>query len=145
MVISSGIGTGGMITLRLLGGFQAVQTHGQVVQLPDRARALLAYLSLADAPVRRDVLADFMSPERSEQAQRKNLRQALYAIRQALGREVIACSAHGGLILDCNRLGSDVRAFRDAIAAGDEPSMVKAVKLYSGPFLAGEASHSPEF
>jgi DNA-binding SARP family transcriptional activator/TolB-like protein len=134
-----------MITLRLIGGFQAIPDGGHVVQLPDRARALLAYLSLADSAVRRDVLAEFLSPERSEQAQRKILRQALYAVRQALGRDVIVCGEHGGLALDHGRLRSDVRAFRDAIAAGDEPSMVRAVELYGGPFLAGEASHSSEF
>ena len=134
-----------MITLRLLGGFQAIRDGGRLVQLPDRARALLACLTLADAALDRTVLAAFLSPDQSEQAQLKNLRQALYSVRQALGRDVIVRGEHGGLSLDRERLRSDVGAFREAIAAEDEPSMVRAVELYGGPFLAGECSCSPEF
>jgi DNA-binding SARP family transcriptional activator/TolB-like protein len=134
-----------MITLRLLGGFQAKDEGGQVVPLPERARALLAYLSLADAAVDRTVLAAFLSPDQTEQAQRKNLRQALYSVRQALGRDVIVCGEQGGLVLDRKLLSSDVGAFRDAIGASNEPSMVRAAALYCGPFLAGEPSRSSEF
>lgn len=134
-----------MITLRLLGGFQAIRDSGRLVPLPYRARALLACLSLSDGTLDRTVLASFLSPDQSEQAQRNNLRQALYSARHALGRDVIVCGEHGGLSLNRERLRSDVGAFREAIAAEDEPSMVRAVELYGGPFLAGESSRSPEF
>ena len=39
--------------LQLFGGFRLVGEHGKSAPLPDRARALLAYLAVASSPVRR--------------------------------------------------------------------------------------------
>ena len=80
------------IALQLIGGFRAVRDDGQVVQLPDRARALLAHLAVAVAPIKRTVLAAVLSPDECESDQRRNLRQALYVVRQALGhKEIVRC------------------------------------------------------
>jgi predicted ATPase/DNA-binding SARP family transcriptional activator/Tfp pilus assembly protein PilF len=52
----------------------------------DKARALLAYLAVgADRPHRRDVLAGLLWPNQSQERARRNLRQALSFLRQALG------------------------------------------------------------
>jgi DNA-binding SARP family transcriptional activator len=49
--------------LQLFGGFHLVGEDGRSVPLPDRARALLAYLAVASSPVPRHVLAELLSAE----------------------------------------------------------------------------------
>jgi len=133
------------IALQLFGGFRAIRDDGQVLQMPDRSRALLAYLATADSPVQRAVLAAFLSPDECEQDQRRNLRQALYAVRQTLGREVIVCNEAGDLGLNLEIVRADAREFQQAIADGDERSALQAIKLYHGSFLEGETCRSADF
>ena len=132
------------IALQLIGGFRAVRADGQVVQLPDRARALLAHLAVAVAPIKRTVLAAVLSPDECESDQRRNLRQALYVVRQALGhKEIVRCES-GALSLDHEAVWTDVCQFRRAIAGSDERSLIHAIELYQGPFLQGETCRSSE-
>lgn len=134
-----------MLALQFLGGFRAVRNDGHVVQLPERSRALLAYLAMAESPVYRAALASFLSPDQCEGDQRRNLRQALYILRQEVGRDVIACTEQGDLGLNETFVRADVRDFRRAVASDDEQSATQAIELYRGSFLKGETSLSPDF
>ena len=134
-----------MIALQLLGGFRAVHDDGRLIQVPERARALLAYLAMADSAVPRAVLASLLSSDECEQDQRRNLRQALYVARQAVGPDAIVCNGQGDLHLNEALLRADVCEFRRAIASGDEQSAVQAIALYQGSFLQGQAFRSSDF
>ena len=133
------------VALQLIGGFRAVRDDGQVVQMPDRSRALLAHLALTATPIQRTVLAALLSPDECEPDQRRSLRQALYAVRQALGPETIVCTDHGALSLDHEIVRVDICEFRRAIADADENSLVRAIELYQGAFLQGETCRSSDF
>ena len=75
------------LSLRLLGPFE-VRLDGEPVTRfeSDKVRALLAYLAVgADRPHRRASLAGLLWPERPEASARKNLRNALFGLRTAIG------------------------------------------------------------
>ena len=126
------------VALQLIGGFRAVRDDGQVVQMPERSRALLAHLALAATSIQRTVLAAVLSPDECEPDQLRNLRQALYAVRRALGHAAIVCTDRSALSLNHEVIQADVCEFRRAIAGGDEKSLVRAIELYQGAFLEGE-------
>jgi DNA-binding SARP family transcriptional activator/TolB-like protein len=134
-----------VIALQLLGGFRAVCNDGRLILLPERARALLAYLAMADSAVPRSELASLLSSDECEQDQRRNLRQALYVARQAVGPDAIVCTGQGDLDLNEDLLRADVREFRRAITSGDEQSAGQAIALYRGSFLQGETFRSSDF
>src|SRR5260370_2982274 len=71
--------------LQLFGGFRLVGEDGKLTSLPDRGRALLAYLAVASSPVPRQILAELLSAEWSEQEQPTTLRQVVYLVRKAMG------------------------------------------------------------
>jgi len=79
------------IHLALLGTFSLTR-DGQPVDLRNRkARALLAYLALTPGQSHaREKLAGLLWGERFDEQARSSLRQALHALRKALGPEVIA-------------------------------------------------------
>lgn len=75
-----------MLEIRLLGQFD-IRLHGVPVELSSRpAQSLLAYLLLNHGTAhRRERLAGLLWPDSSEANARRNLRQALWQIRRALG------------------------------------------------------------
>jgi predicted ATPase/DNA-binding SARP family transcriptional activator len=75
-----------MLDLALLGRF-GLQLDGVAVELPSRpAQSLLAYLLLHHGVAhRRERLAGLLWPDTNESSARRNLRQALWQIRRALG------------------------------------------------------------
>jgi len=75
------------LSLMLLGGFQARLDPGPALALPTRkAQALLAYLALPLGGAHpRDKLAALLWGGIREESARASLRQALFAIRKALG------------------------------------------------------------
>lgn len=74
-----------MIEFRLLGQFD-VRLENRVIEIASRpAQSLLAYLLLNPTPQRRERLAGVLWPDSSEANARRNLRQALWQIRRALG------------------------------------------------------------
>jgi TolB-like protein/DNA-binding SARP family transcriptional activator/Tfp pilus assembly protein PilF len=130
--------------LQLFGGFRLVGEDGKSAPLPDRARALLAYLAVASSPVPRQMLAELLSAEGSEQEQRTALRQALYLVRKVVPDSAVL-SAETDLALNDALVIADVHRFQRAIAQGDDHSLAEAIDLYRGPFLYGERSPSPAF
>jgi DNA-binding SARP family transcriptional activator len=75
------------LAIQLLGSFW-VTLDGEPVTAfeSDRVRALLAYLAMeADRPHRRESLVGLLWPDWPEPSARKNLNQALYNLRAAIG------------------------------------------------------------
>lgn len=77
------------LTLSLLGGFAAAVDGAPVAGLDtDKTRALLAYLGIEAArPHSREALAGLLWPELPDEAARRNLRNSLFKLRQALGED----------------------------------------------------------
>jgi TolB-like protein/DNA-binding SARP family transcriptional activator/Flp pilus assembly protein TadD len=130
--------------LQLFGGFRLVGEDGKSASLPDRARALLAYLAVAASPVPRQILAELLSADGGEQEQRTTLRQVVYLVRKVVPNGV-ALAPESDLALNDALVTADVRLFQRSIARGDDRSLTEAVELYRGPFLYGERSPSPAF
>lgn len=138
------------LEVRLLGGFEAKLTDRPVQRFESqKVRALLGYLALhRDQQLNRDHLAGLFWPERPDEVARRNLRQALYNIRTALGDgadSVPALQADQNQVrlhpdLEC---WVDVVEFRDRVRrglaeAGPDPfQLSEAVRLYKGDLLAG--------
>jgi len=94
--------------------------------------AILSVLAASDRGVSRERMYSIFWPEADEEHARQSLRQALYALRQELGGDVV--QAEAVLLLDRSRMGSDVGDFRHALGAGDRR---RAADLATGPFLDG--------
>jgi TolB-like protein/DNA-binding SARP family transcriptional activator/Flp pilus assembly protein TadD len=131
--------------LQLLGGFRLVDDDGRSISLPDRARALLAYLALAPAPVPRKVLGELLSAEGDEREQRTTVRQTAYLARKAMADGAVLSTQESDLALNDALVSVDARLFQEAIARRDESALAEAVSLYRGPFLEGERSPSSAF
>ncbi len=137
------------LEIQLLGGFDAKLTARPVQKFESqKARALLGYLALnRDQPVHRDHLAGLLWPERPNEVARRNLRQALYSIRNSLGDDgdrFTTFEAEQDRVrlhpdLDCR---IDVEEFqsrvRDGLSGGPDPHhLTEAARLYKGDLFAG--------
>src|SRR5512135_3563413 len=75
------------LALGLLGSLQVMVANMPVTSFEsDKGRALLAYLAVeANQPHRREALLGLLWPDCPEDIARRNLRQTLYNLRQAIG------------------------------------------------------------
>lgn len=75
------------LTLGLLGPLRVIAGDAPITSFEsDKARALLAYLAVESTqPHRRDALVGLLWPDCAEDVARRNLRQALYNLRRAIG------------------------------------------------------------
>ncbi len=130
-----------MLEIRLLGQF-TVQVDGAAVEMTARpAQALLAYLLLNPVAHRRERLAGLLWPDSSEANARRNLRQALWQIRRALGDQAKTLMLIDEITLAFNR-GSDygldveriAQPLEDATTADD---LMQIVAVYAGELLPG--------
>ncbi|MDA0243939.1 MAG: BTAD domain-containing putative transcriptional regulator [Chloroflexi bacterium] len=147
-----------MPTLRLtfLGLFAAHVGEQEIGRFPtDKVRALLAYLVLAgERPHRRESLATLLWPDWPDVGAKRNLRQAVYHLRQLLD-EIAPDFSEAVLAVD----RQTIRLLREPIAADvwqlaavteqNEPSMAQlgqVANLYHGELLAGFAlNDAPPF
>jgi len=132
--------------LRLLtfGGLGLVHDDGSAAPRlrPPRLALLAALAAAGERGVSRERLMSFFWPDSDEGHGRHSLRQALYALRQDLGLDVVR-SDGASLALDDACIGSDVADFHRALAADDR---VGAVTLARGRFLDGfYLPTAPEF
>jgi DNA-binding SARP family transcriptional activator len=141
-----------MSTLRffLLGPAQFTQADRPVELNTAKAVGLLAYLAITGTSQTRDRLADLLWPESMPDAARKNLRNTLWAIRKALGDEVLQGDAERMALSDT--VWVDVHAFQSSVQSGpaaiapDAGELETAVELYRGPLLDGlTVSEAPDF
>ncbi len=120
------------LEIRLLGGF-SVTKDGVPLNIGSRAaQALLAYLALtAGSRHRRERLTGLLWPDSDEASARQNLRNALWALRKAVGE--------GYLLADKISVGFDQHAgyFLDAAALSGSVDLEEAVASYGGELLPG--------
>ena len=129
------------LVLTLLGGFQARFDSGVVLEVPThKYRALLAYLALPPGRAHpRDKLVALLWEDLSRTQGRTRLRQAILALRSALGR-----SASATLLVEADTIALRSEAVTvDAVelqrlaCAGDIASLGRVAGLYGGDLLAG--------
>jgi DNA-binding SARP family transcriptional activator len=108
-----------------------------------RRLALLALLAAAgDRGMSREKLLLILWPESDLERARKNLAQAVYALRRDLGAEELVQGTND-LRLNAELLSSDLSEFQRALSEGRKED---AVALYKGPFLDGIFfDEAPEF
>ena len=128
-----------MIELHTLGATSLRAPDGRelrsVLVQPKRV-ALLAYLALGQ-PLRfhrRDELLALFWPELDQERARHALRQSLYVLRRALGKEVLQGRGSEEVGLDFDTFWCDAAAFEQAV---DEKQWNQALELYRGDLLPG--------
>ncbi len=124
-----------MLDLEILGGFTLRDSQGAPLALPKKARALLAYLALAEGrPQPRERLAALLWEDGADDQARTNLRQSLAVLRRSV-------PGAGWLVADLDAVAIDPAAFRidavrfQALAAGDAAQQAEAAALYRGDLL----------
>ena len=129
-----------MLRLQTFGGLALERDDAPTPRLRPQRLAIIAVIAASgNHGVSRDRLSAIFWPDSDDP--RHSLRQALYALRQEVGAEVIV--GDGVLALDSSRISCDVTEFQSSITAGDR---VRAASLASGPFLNGFTLPScPEF
>jgi DNA-binding SARP family transcriptional activator len=133
--------------LILFGGFQLCSASGLPLPLTaKKARALLAYLTLAgERPQPRDKLASVLWTDSGSEQARTSLRQALTAIRKALGDagdRALRTDADTIALIGASVDVTDFEAFAGETALG---SLEQAGTLYRGDLLDGFYAGEPAF
>jgi predicted ATPase/DNA-binding SARP family transcriptional activator len=120
----------------LLGGV-SLTVDGRTLAGPATQRhrlALLALLVLArPRPVSRDRLAAYLWPERDEANARNLLKQAVHALRRALGDATVQSNADE-LLFEASAVACDVVEFETLLEDGHHE---RAISSYAGPLLDG--------
>src|SRR5438445_1002209 len=125
-----------MLTLELLGTLSLRDETRPVPVAAQQKRplGLLAILGLGGKPgLSRDRIEAYLWPESSGARAQHALDQTVYAIRQALGGDVIVATG-GELRLNPDQVRVDIWEFEQAIRAGQ---WTAAVGHYKGPHLDG--------
>ena len=127
-----------MLNIKLLGQYD-VQLEGQKVDLPSRpVQLLLAYLLLNSGKAhRREHLAGLLWPDSLEATARKNLRNAAWRLRQAIGEEYIIADRATVAFNDTAPFLLDVAVLADEKAIKDTEALIQAVSTYKGELLPG--------
>jgi TolB-like protein len=130
-----------MLQLKLLGGFEARQASGGVIDIAARkTRALLAYLALpAGRAHSRDKLVGLLWSDRGDKQARDSLRQALSELGRALGAidPPPLIKDHDTIALDAGAVEVDAVAFERLAASGDAADLRRAAAFYVGDLLDG--------
>jgi len=126
------------LSIRLFGGFRA--QHGSARPLAIRrkkAQALLAYLAMHPGQTcSRDSLAGLLWSGTTDEHARHNLRQTLFALRQAVDPDPFIVD--GELVgLRERAVEVDVAAFERGVAPGPRAALREATALYQGELLEG--------
>lgn len=134
-----------MLRLKTFGGLAIVRDGAPAEGAGGQRRraALLALLAAAgDRGLARDKVLAILWPESDPERARKNLAQAVYALRRDLGADDLITGTTD-LRLNPDHITSDLAEFRAAVAAG---RLEQAVALHDGPFLDGVyLEEAPEF
>lgn len=126
------------LVLRTLGAVDLRHPDGHALRrvlVQPKRLALLAYLATerpGQVQARSPLLALFW-PDSSEKDARAALRQSIYFLRKAIGKDVLASNAET-LRLDPERLRCDAVEFECAF---DNEDFEAAIELYEGEFLPG--------
>lgn len=143
------------LKLGLLGSLQVMAGSAPIATLEsDKARALLAYLAVeAQSPHRREALVGLLWPEFPEEVARRNLRQTLYNLRNAIGdhtanppyllisRDEIQFNTASDCSLDVSTFGTLLETCDKhlprciEVCVTHAARLEQAIGLYRGPFL----------
>jgi predicted ATPase/DNA-binding SARP family transcriptional activator len=127
-----------MLEVTLLGQLK-ISLAGQPVLLSSRpAQLLLAYLLLnRGVSFRREQLAGVLWPETNESRARKNLRNAVWHLRKALGDQYLLAGRETLALNGSAPLHLDVAVLTDPRAVADAETLQLAVAAYQGELLPG--------
>src|SRR5467141_1902971 len=137
-----------MIRFRMLGTVDLRDSEGRELRSVLRRPKLLALLGYLAAPRtggfhRRDTLLALFWPDLDHVHARNALRQAVHALREALGRDALLARGEEELGLNEAWVWCDVREFEAAREAGQAE---RSLELYNGELLHGlHISDVPEF
>jgi serine/threonine protein kinase/DNA-binding SARP family transcriptional activator/pimeloyl-ACP methyl ester carboxylesterase/predicted ATPase len=127
-----------MLQVTLLGQFD-LRLDSQPVDLSSQpAQMLLAYLILnAGLALRREQLAGLLWPDSLDSSARKNLRNAVWLLRKAIGDHYLL-SDKSTIAFDTTApYELDVAVLQERSAAEDLTALVRAVSVYRGDLLPG--------
>ena len=137
------------LALGLLGAFELKRADGQLLRLPKKAQALLAYLALQKGrAIAREQLATLLWGNSATEQARQSLRQCLAALRNVLGAEasewIVADTASVRLAV-AELLAIDVAAFEVGCQSKIVADMERASALYRDELLTGLQIHVEPF
>ncbi len=136
------------IQFRVFGAPSLVVPDGRAdprLVLQPRRLAILAYLTLGRprGMHARDTLIAMFWPRETEEHGRRALRNALHALRQGLGDDVIRTAGHGAVGVESGRIRCDLLDLESELAAGRFDA---ALARYEGEILQGfHVSGAPAF
>ncbi|MEM7442348.1 MAG: BTAD domain-containing putative transcriptional regulator [Pseudomonadota bacterium] len=138
------------LSLRLLGGFAVPDRTGRKIDsLTRKAKALVGFLATDSAGSwPRDRLATLLWSTKEDKDALANLRQALYAVRQAIGPAFDNAFTIGTRLIERHpdAVDSDVLRLFDAAASGDDTEAGTALNAANrAPFLDGLDGLDPVF
>jgi TolB-like protein/DNA-binding SARP family transcriptional activator/Tfp pilus assembly protein PilF len=124
-----------MNRIQTLGGLAVLDEKGRplggAAQQPRRLAVVAVLARGGDRGVNRDRLAELLWPDLEEERARKNLNQALYALRHDLGTEDAVLGTRD-LRFNPELVETDLARFETAVASG---ALEEAARQYTGPFL----------
>ena len=130
-----------------MGAFALRTGGGRPVAVPAKTQALLALLALREGrPLKRDVVGEWLWPDREEAQSRQSLRQALFVVRRDGfdGQPVI--QSRGNMIsLQPDAIVCDLHGLRGLLSPDSGASWQSITGLYTGPLLDGFPPVSPAF
>jgi DNA-binding SARP family transcriptional activator/predicted ATPase len=135
------------VSIELLGQFRLLVRGGLVSALPVRAQAIVAYLAATGNPVPRDKVAEIIWPSRAEEQARQSLRQAIFAVRQALGdfSDTTLIADPGMSTLSLRNVSIDFSVLAECPPSADRKMLEHVTSIFRGEFLADFPPISEEF
>lgn len=127
-----------MLQVTLLGQFSLRLNEKPVDLLSQPAQTLLAYLMLhAGVPSRREQLAGLLWPDSLDSSARKNLRNAIWLVRKAIG-DLYLLADKTTLAFDATApYDLDVATLQMKSSETDLSALIRAVSVYRGELLPG--------
>jgi len=121
-------------------GFPMVKLNRKLLEFPYKKVEALFYYMVVKKKVSRDRIASLLWGDMIDGAARKNLRNALYQLKQKIGPTLINTPDRSTIELD---KGIEIKSDLDAFLNEEGPN---AVEAYKGEFLQGfEVKKAPEF
>lgn len=126
------------IRIQFFGGFELYDQNEAPIRLPSRnAAALLAILAVGRGKMQsRTKIANLLWDGSDGEHARGSLRQTLFILRRALGREALR-EQTDALRLDEVTVQTDVWEFADLMERGTPDALSRAVDIYRGDLLEG--------